>query len=1135
MKFIVKIITLILIFPAFIFGQNNNPLKEKNIFIENNIITIDSFSIIPNSLVIYKNDSVLIDKIQYEINEIESKIKIINPDLINKTLKFQYYIYPVLLSKNYYHRKLTFIEPDNNADTYWKKHNTTLENKSNSNLIKEGNISRRIMIGNSQDLSVISNIDLRLSGELGKDYKIQAVISDNNLPFQADGSSYKLQEFDNVYIRIFNNENEVITGDLELKNNSNFFRFQKKTKGLLLSNSRKINHWIYSNSSAISMSKGKYSSNYFEGIEGNQGPYKLNGKNGENYIVVLAGTEKVYIDGKRLNRGIDNDYVIDYNTAEITFTNKFLITKDKRINVEFEYSDKSYAQSILYSKQKFKSEKTQISFTLYSQQDWKNQNYLQELSDSDKKTLSENGDNIDDLLSNSADSVGFNNHQIRYEKIDTLLNNIPISFYKFSSNAEIAIYQIRFTEVQTNQGNYVEENQGLNGKTFKWIPPIVTNGEIFPQGNYTPKIRLISPKKINIAALNLESKISKKIKINTELVYSHKDDNLFSTLDDDDNSSFASFLELESVIIQNNKWSFINKSRIEYISAHFKGLDRFKDVEHNRNWNITNENISNEELISSILFSLTKQKKEVFNYQFQKMKKGTYFTGNKNSTILNWDYKNYFINTNTNFTTTNFDEINSNLLQSKSNIYRKLKYTTIGIENKQEKIHNLISDNKFNDLSMEFNEWSAFINHENNIFNIKLTQRDDKKASNLSLNNYSNSKQINANLNLIKNKNLKYNISTTYRTLSFLADSLQSESENSILSSNNISAKLIKDFISLNLRYELGKGKENKKEKNYIKVPDGMGTHSWIDYNNNDLEELNEFQLANFEDLANYVVLYLPSSKFENVYSLKYNHSVQLNPGGITENKLLQKLNFSNNFVVQNKNKSNSQFLNPFNNNMDSSITFSSLHQNSVYYNRSSKQFNILINNINRLNQNTFSYGTDNQIIKENNAVVNLGLSNSLTSFSKIIFGEKSNTSTFFQSKNYDYKYLQIEEEITFSKLKNTDIKFIYVYKKKESINLENELFSSHNLSINFKRKANDRNQIFGESKMVFIDYNGSSNPVLSYELLEGLNNGINFVWQINVKHTLKNNMILIVGYNGRKSENSETKHIGNMQIQSYF
>ena len=78
------------------------------------------------------------------------------------------------------------------------------------------------MIGNSQDLSILSNIDLRINGKLDNDITLQAVISDNNLPFQEDGSSYKLQEFDKVFIRIFNEKNEIITGDIFTKHNIDF-------------------------------------------------------------------------------------------------------------------------------------------------------------------------------------------------------------------------------------------------------------------------------------------------------------------------------------------------------------------------------------------------------------------------------------------------------------------------------------------------------------------------------------------------------------------------------------------------------------------------------------------------------------------------------------------------------------------------------------------------------------------------------------------------------------------------------------------------------------------------------------------------------------------------------------------------
>ena len=54
-----------------------------------------------------------------------------------------------------------------------------------------------------------------------------------------------------------------------------------------------------------------------------QGPYQLTGLNGERDIIVLAGTEKVFLDGIEMIRGENNDYNTSYRDGRWQCTCSF--------------------------------------------------------------------------------------------------------------------------------------------------------------------------------------------------------------------------------------------------------------------------------------------------------------------------------------------------------------------------------------------------------------------------------------------------------------------------------------------------------------------------------------------------------------------------------------------------------------------------------------------------------------------------------------------------------------------------------------------------------------------------------------------------------------------------------------------
>ena len=67
------------------------------------------------------------------------------------------------------------------------------------------------------------------------------------------------------------------------------------------------------------------------------------------------------------------------------------------------------------------------------------------------------------------------------------------------------------------------------------------------------------------------------------------------------------------------------------------------------------------------------------------------------------------------------------------------------------------------------------------------------------------------------------------------------------------------------------------------------------------------------------------------------------------------------------------------------------------------------------------------------------------------------------------------------------------------------------------------------------IQFNGTQNTSLAFEMLDALKIGQNITWGATYQRTLSNNLQISITYDGRKSDGTKIVHVGGASVRAYF
>jgi len=1071
------------------------------------------------------------------------------------SLTIEYLQYPDFLTRDYFSLdKNMIVENTGGIDKLY-----SLQQSTNTNVFTPfdglntaGSISRGITIGNNQNVVVNSELDLQITGRLSDKVSIRASIQDANIPTQEGGYSQSLNEFDQIFIELFGDNWNIRAGDIDLQNTRSYFgRFSKKVQGISLggtinnADGSKIS--VYGSGALV---KGIFTKSEFVGQEGNQGPYKLVGPNGELYILVVSGSERVFVNGLLLKRGENEDYVIDYNAGEIKFNPTYPITANMRIMVEYQFTDRNYTRFIGYGGGNYSSEKLDIGVYVYSENDAKNQPLQQNLSEEQVAILQAAGDDRDLMVAPSAVPDTYSENKILYKKI--IINGEEIFVY--SNNPEDDLFNVRFTLVGDRNGNYRISDQNAISRIYEYITPI--NG--VKQGNYEPIIRLKPPMKLQVGGVNGSYHPSEKTLINFEVAASNNDANLFSDIDNDDNVGFAGRLAVKQRLFNAEDSLKVDAyGSLDMVQNDFKTIERLYNVEFNRDWNLVDP-MGDQRFVTSGV-EVSHPKIGGGRYEFQNLDFSENFNGTRHLVASEIKLKKLKFVTYGSLLDSKSDSISSNFFRLNNTTTYSFGKAWVGgkLAMEDNRISKMASDS-LSPVSQKFSSYEFFtgIGDSTNVYveaGYNFRVNDSVRNNRLQKVNSSNTYYVKSRI--INSENTQLSAFANYRTVKYEAftgqfigqnpsggiENRDKEIERSLNSRILYNQSFFEGGIRWHTALESNSGVIPQQEYTYIKTDPGQGVYMWIDYNGNGIQELEEFEVAQFPDQAEYIRILLPNQVFLKIRQNKFSQTLSLNPQAWSNKdgflKILSHFYNQTSYILDRKvRRRNDGFnINPFEDGGKDQLGLALNFRNALFFNRGKQHYTTSYTFVSTSSDNLLAIGLQSNDMKSHQLNFSHKVWGNWLMYVKAAKGRNESFSENFESRNFRLDSYEMNPKVSYLLSQQTRFDLFYNFKDNENQLGQREKLKQQTIGFSFAYSNAEKISINGEFNYINNLFDGSAYSPVAYQMLEGLQPGTNFTWRVLFQKRITKYLDANLTYFGRKSETTKAVHTGIMQLRAYF